>query len=150
MPRLSVWMIRAVLLHLGVRFSLGALILANKGQPRSGLIWTLLPVHIECVLIGWTLQLAMGVAFWILPRFVHGAPRGDEWPVLLAFGLLHIGYLTSACMPPGLWLAARSKASQRPSLPGTPGLGLSPTACNRVPVGANLHHLTEVDRHGLT
>ena len=35
----------------------------------------------------------MGVAFWILPRFLHGAPRGDEWPVLLAFGLLDIGVL---------------------------------------------------------
>ena len=91
MPRLSVWMIRAALLHLGVGFSLGALLLANKGLPYSSLIWSLLPVHIECVLIGWTFQLALGVAFWILPRFLHGPPRGDERPVLLAFGLLNFG-----------------------------------------------------------
>lgn len=107
MPRLSVWMIRAALLHLGVGFSLGALLLSNKGLVYSGLIWALLPLHIECVLIGWTLQLAMGVAFWILPRFLHGAPRGDERPAVLAFGLLNAGVLLvglgqAAGLPP-LW-----------------------------------------------
>ena len=93
MPRLSVWMVRAALLHLGLGFTLGALVLAHKGLPYASVIWSLLPLHIECVLIGWTLQLALGVAFWILPRFLHGPPRGDERPVLLTFGLLNVGVL---------------------------------------------------------
>ncbi len=93
MPRLSVWMVRAALLHLGLGFTLGALILAHKGLPYASVIWSLLPLHIECVLIGWTLQLALGVAFWILPRFLHGAPRGDERPALWAFLCLNLGVL---------------------------------------------------------
>ena len=29
------------------------------------MIWTLLPLHIEVVLVGWIVQLAMGVVYWM-------------------------------------------------------------------------------------
>jgi hypothetical protein len=93
-PRLSVWFIRTALLYLGLGFTLGALILFQKGLPYAGSVWRLLPLHIEFLLIGWTLQLAMGVGFWILPRFIRGAPRGDERLVWLAYGLLNWGVLS--------------------------------------------------------
>lgn len=89
MPRLSMWMIRTALLHLLVGFTIGALMLANKGIPFSPFLWRLLPIHIEILLLGWTLQLAMGVAFWILPRFDTTRPRaGLAWT---AYGLLNLG-----------------------------------------------------------
>lgn len=69
MPRVSLWMIRAALLHLGLGFTFGALMLWNKGLPLGDGVARLLGPHIELVLIGWTLQLALGVAIWILPRF---------------------------------------------------------------------------------
>jgi hypothetical protein len=102
-PRLSVWIIRTALLYLGVGFTLGAMILFQKGVPYAGSVWRLLPVHVEFLLIGWTLQLAMGVAFWILPRFILGAPRGDERLVWLAYALLNAGVLNVAL---GQWLRA--------------------------------------------
>lgn len=101
MPRLSVWLIRAALLYLGLGFTLGALILLQKGFPYSAGVWRLLPMHIEFVLVGWTMQLAMGVGFWILPRW--GTRRGNEAPAWLAFILLNIGVL---CVGLGAWLAA--------------------------------------------
>jgi hypothetical protein len=55
--------------------------------------WRLLPAHIEFLLMGWTVQLALGVAYWILPRFALGAPRGDERPIWAAYVCLNAGVL---------------------------------------------------------
>jgi cbb3-type cytochrome oxidase subunit 1 len=111
-PRLSVWLVRTSLVYLGLGFTLGALILFQKGIPYSDAVWSLLPLHIEFVLVGWTLQLAMGVAFWILPRFLRGAARGDERLVWLAYLLLNAGVLSVGVgawlgLPGGVLLAGR-------------------------------------------
>jgi hypothetical protein len=86
-PRLSVYFIRASLVYLLLSFTIGGLMLANKGMPISALIWALLPLHIDFAFAGWMIQLAMGVAFWVLPRFPRGAPRGNEnlswWALIL-------------------------------------------------------------------
>ena len=103
MPRLSCWFIRASLLYLAVGFTLGALLLAHKGLPLHPALWRLLPPHLEFLLLGWTLQLAMGMAFWILPRFPQGPERGNERLAWGAFGLLNAGVcLVGACWMLGL------------------------------------------------
>lgn len=91
MPRLSRWFIRASLLDLATGLTLGALLLIHKGFPLHAALWRMLPAHFECLLLGWTLQLAMGVAFWILPRFQQGPVRGNEALAWWAFGLLNGG-----------------------------------------------------------
>lgn len=93
MPRLSVWFIRAALLHLIAGFTLGALLLIHKGTAISPWIWRLRPAHIDLLLIGWTVQLAMGVAYWILPRFWQ--QRGNILAAWTAFILLNAGVLLS-------------------------------------------------------
>ena len=89
MPRLSCWFIRAALLYLVVGITFGGLLLFHKGIPIHPFLWRLLPLHIEFLLFGWTVQLVMGVAFWIFPRFWRS--RGNEKPAWLAFGLLNLG-----------------------------------------------------------
>lgn len=89
MPRLSTWFIRSALLHLVLGFTFGGLLLFHKGLPLHPLLWRLLPAHIEFLLFGWTVQLIMGVGFWIFPRFLRS--RGDVRPAWLAFGLLNLG-----------------------------------------------------------
>lgn len=102
MPRLAVWLVRAALLHLGIGFTFGALMLANKGVPFEPRLWLLRPAHIELLIFGWLMQLAMGVAFWILPRFAAGAYRkpearyGKQWLVWLTFGLFNSGIIVTA------------------------------------------------------
>lgn len=101
MPRLSAWLIRAALLYLALGFLLGALMLFNKGVPLHGALWRLLPIHIEFVLVGWTLQLALGVAYWALPRFDRERRR-EAWAAL-AGALLNLGILAVAVSAwPGL------------------------------------------------
>ena len=78
MPHLSRLFMRAALVYLGFGFTLGALLLANKGIPFAPFVWGLLPAHIEFLLLGWFLQLAFGVAYWILPRLGRASGRGKE------------------------------------------------------------------------
>ena len=87
MPRLSRWFIRAALLYLTLGFTFGGLMLFNKGVPLSVWLWRLLPAHVEFLLLGWTVQLATGVGFWILPRF--GSLRGNERIAWVSFVLLN-------------------------------------------------------------
>ncbi len=103
MTRLSVWTVRTALLYLGVGFFIGALMLTQKGLPFDPNISRLLPLHIEVLLLGWTLQLAMGVAFWILPRFSREPRYGNQRLGWIAYGLLNLGVLSAGI---GAWLGA--------------------------------------------
>lgn len=103
MLRLSVWVVRTALVYLGAGLLIGALMLMQKGVPIEGSLLRLLPLHIEVVLIGWTLQLGMGIAFWILPRFSREPRYGRQAFGWLAYGLLNIGVLSVGV---GQWLAA--------------------------------------------
>ena len=55
--------------------------------------------HVEFLLIGWTVQLTMGVAFWILPRFEGGTSRGAAGYAWLAFVLLNAGVILAGLGP---------------------------------------------------
>ncbi len=95
MPRLSFWSVRLSLAYLAVGFTLGALMLANKGLPLAPWIWRLLPIHITFLVFGFIAQLAMGVEFWIMPRFAGGS-RGSAT----------VGWLAILCLNLGIWISA--------------------------------------------
>jgi heme/copper-type cytochrome/quinol oxidase subunit 1 len=99
-PRLSCWFIRASLVYLATGLTLGALLLIHKGIPLHAALWRVLPAHMEFLLLGWTLQLAMGMAFWMLPRFQGERTRGNEALAWWAFGLLNSG----ACLVGLSWM----------------------------------------------
>ena len=108
MPRLSVWAIRLSLLYFLFGFTLGALMLANKGLPFAPWVWSLLPVHIDILLFGFVIQLAIGMAYWILPRY-RGGSRGNETILWITVGLLNLGIWMVTFIGllnlPGQWLA---------------------------------------------
>lgn len=91
MPRLSRLIIRVSFIYLLLGFTVGALLLAHKGISLHPILWSWLPSHIEFLLFGWTLQLTIGVAFWILPRYWSRPHRPRESYARLAFILLNIG-----------------------------------------------------------
>jgi hypothetical protein len=84
-PRLSVWLVRAALLALALGAALGAVLLADPALVR----WR--PLHADLLTMGWTVQLAFGVAYWILPRFRSGPERGREELAWTAFVLVNLG-----------------------------------------------------------
>lgn len=99
MPRLSVWFVRCALIYLLLGVTLGSLLLANKGASLTPWIWNLLPAHMEFLLLGWMAQLAMGVAFWILPRSGSGQPRGRTSMIYSALIILNLGIWMVALQP---------------------------------------------------
>jgi heme/copper-type cytochrome/quinol oxidase subunit 1 len=91
MPRLSQRIIRAAFIYLLLGITIGSLLLAHKGLPFYPALWNWLPVHIEFLLFGWVVQVTMGMAFWILPRYWQQPRRPNEWAAQVAFGLLNLG-----------------------------------------------------------
>ena len=108
MPRLSVWAIRAALVYLGIGFTVGGLMLFNKGVALDSSLWRLWPLHIELMLVGWTMQLAMAMAFWILPRLQRLGRYGNTALAWLAFGLLNAGMLAVMA---GEWFGTPARLS---------------------------------------
>lgn len=104
MPLLSRLFVKTALLHLALGFTFGGLMLANKGVPISPFLWRLLPAHMEILLLGWTVQLALGVAFWILPRLPQGG-RGNMQGVWVSY----------VCLNGGVWLVIVSNWLALPS-----------------------------------
>lgn len=91
MPRVSVWLVRSSLVCLILGFTLGGAMLAGKGLAWSPLGPGGVPAHVELVVLGWMVQLAMGVALWILPRFgVPALARGSA-PGWMAWFFLNSG-----------------------------------------------------------
>lgn len=95
MPRLSVLMIRTALIYLGIGFTLGGLVLFNKGIPIGADIPRLMLPHGDILLFGWVMQLIMGTAFWIMPRFPMPPKYGRVWLAQAAYLLLNAGIIAS-------------------------------------------------------
>ena len=97
MPTLSRWMVRAALLNVWLGFSIAAAMLSWKGVPQliSASVWRWLPAHINLLLVGWMVQLAMGVAYWIMPRLPFSVNVRGRFAWALAAAILLNG---------GVWL----------------------------------------------
>ena len=90
MPRVSVWMIRAALLHLLSGALLGAAYLAFKAEGWFVILVSHLGTHQEQMLVGWMVQLVIGVAYWILPRPAEQAADVSARVMWLVFWLLKL------------------------------------------------------------
>ena len=97
-------MIRTALVHLLLGFTAGAALLAAKGVGGAPALWALRPLHVEWLLVGWTAQLTMGVAYWIFPRVaLRRDVTGSSAPVWFTFAALNTG----------LWLAGLGAVEPR-------------------------------------
>lgn len=109
MPLLSRYYVRTALVWLAVGATLGGVILWSKASPIPG-AWQLLTAHISLVTWGWLLQLSLGVAYWILPRF--GSERPRPYLAAIAYTLLNAALviaLVASVLPvpwPGVPVAA--------------------------------------------
>ncbi|NJN19122.1 MAG: hypothetical protein HC822_24140 [Oscillochloris sp.] len=100
MPLVSRVMIRTALLHLALGVTIGGLLLAEKGISFFPYLWLLRPGHIQILLIGWTVQFALGVAIWIMPRFDAAGGRGNLAWIWLCYGALNGGVLLATLHTP--------------------------------------------------
>src|SRR6266508_673058 len=106
MPRLSQLMIRTALLWLAIGYSVGGLVLLNKGLSLLPWLCALRAAHIHMLLVGWTVQPACGLAFWILPRLAARGTRGAGKLVRSCSAGLRCGVVLGALPDPLVALAA--------------------------------------------
>lgn len=101
MDPVSVRFVRAALLWLVLGFTLGALILSDALMPGSWRVW-FAPTHGHILFVGWFLQFAVGVGYWLLPRKRPAErPLGYREDVAqVAFALLNLGLLLRVVTEP--------------------------------------------------
>jgi len=112
MPTPSRWMIKASMLYMLAGFAIGALILISKVYPEYSSVWSLFSVHIEVSIFGWIIQLTMGTAYWILPRYLKTKSRGNPRLALAMVGMLNFGILINVAsylniLPPSATIVGR-------------------------------------------
>lgn len=106
MPSLSRYMIRAAFINLWLGFGFAMAVMIWKGQPQrvSADIGGWILVHVNLLLVGWMVQLALGVAYWIFPRLAQSVnQRGRVGFASAAFGLLNGGVWAYTLGVVGQW-----------------------------------------------
>ena len=92
MDPLSSVMLRAALTWLLTGFVIGAAMLTDRALPGQWRLW-MAPSHAHMLFVGWFLQFAVGVAYWLLPRRRSAdRPLGyGERAATLAVAALNLG-----------------------------------------------------------
>ena len=67
MDRLTIVMVRCSLGWLLAGVTIGGLMLVDRGLPGQWRLW-MQPSHGHMLFVGWLLQFAVGIAYWLLPR----------------------------------------------------------------------------------
>ncbi len=105
MDRLSVIMVKSSLCWLLTGFLIGGLMLVDRAIPGQWRLW-MLPTHGHMLFVGWFLQFALGIAYWLLPR-----KRSPQRPVGYDERL---GMLAAFMLNAGLLLRVVSEPFERP------------------------------------
>jgi len=115
MPLLARNMTKAAFLYFIAAFLLAALMLLDRWLSFSRWLKVVYVSQLHLLLVGWITQLAVGVAYWIFPRFLKEQdprPRGSgtlAWAVFLALNaglVLRLAFEPFYLMGPRPWLAA--------------------------------------------
>lgn len=67
MDQLSIVMVRSSLLWLLAGVAIGSLMLVDRAIPGDWRLW-MAPSHAHMLFVGWLVQFALGIAYWLMPR----------------------------------------------------------------------------------
>ena len=113
MDRLSSVMLRAALVWLLAGFVIGATMLTDRALPGEWRLW-LAPGHAHMLFVGWFLQFAIGVAYWLLPR--RRTPKRAlgyrEEVAVVAVAALNLGLLLRLVAEPAERTGRAGEATQ--------------------------------------
>lgn len=114
MPPLARTYIKASFVYFVVAFVLGAMIMLDRWQGFSRWLRVGNVSYLHLLMVGWITQLALGVAYWMFPRFLKEQDprgRGSDRLAWFVFVTLNAGLvLRLICEPfylmgPQPWLA---------------------------------------------
>lgn len=101
MDRISIAMARAALAWLVLGVVVGGLMLVDRAVPGDWRAW-MAPSHGHMLFVGWFLQFALGIAYWLLPRKRSTElPLGyREMPGLVGVAALNLGLICRVASEP--------------------------------------------------
>lgn len=115
MPPIARTYIRAAFAYFILAFLLGALMALDRWLGFSRWLKAVYLSQLHLLMVGWITQLAIGVAYWMFPRFKKtqdARPRGSDalaWAVLITLNaglLMRFFFEPLYLMGPQPWLAA--------------------------------------------
>lgn len=115
MPPLARAFVKAAFLYFIAAFVLGALMALDGWLGLGRWLRTVYLSQLHLLVVGWITQLAIGVAYWIFPRFrktQNSEPRGSDGLAWAVFSCLNAGLLLRFLFEPFQlmgnqpWLAA--------------------------------------------
>ena len=111
MPPIARAYVKAAFVYFLAAFLLGALMMLDRWLAFSRWLSVVNMSQLHLLLVGWITQLAIGVAYWIFPRFLKEQdprPRGSDtlaWSVLIC---LNAGLLLRLLTEPFCLMGAES------------------------------------------
>jgi magnesium-transporting ATPase (P-type) len=93
MPPIARTFVKAAFVYFVVAFVLGALMMLERWLNFSRWLRVVYLSQLHLLVVGWITQLAIGVAYWIFPRFRKeqtAEPRGSDtvaWAVLITLNV---------------------------------------------------------------
>ena len=115
MPPIARTFVKAAFLYFLAAFLLGALMMLDRWLDFSRWLSALTMSQLHLLVVGWITQLAIGVAYWIFPRFLKeqdSRPRGSDALAWFVLASLNAGLLVRFAVEPFYlmdaqpWLAA--------------------------------------------
>jgi hypothetical protein len=115
MPPLARTFVKASFFYFVAAFLLGALMMLDRWLSFSRWLRVVYISQLHLLVVGWITQLAIGVAYWIFPRFLKEQdprPRGSDtlaWIILICLNaglVLRFVLEPFYLMGPRSWLAA--------------------------------------------
>ncbi len=107
MPPLSQRFIRTSLIYLVASLALGLLLALQPLGDLPAVVTALAPVYFHLFMVGWVMQLIVGVAYWMFPKATRERPRGSDALAWATYGLLNAGLLLRAIAEPALVATGR-------------------------------------------
>jgi hypothetical protein len=114
MPPLARAYVKAAFVYFIVAFVLGALMSFDQWLAIGRWLRAVYFSQLHLLVVGWITQLAIGVAYWMFPRFLrkqNPLPRGSDrlaWAVLVSLNaglVLRLAFEPFYAMQPATWMA---------------------------------------------
>lgn len=103
MPPIARACVKVSFLYFVAAFVLGALMMLDRWLSFSRWLRVVYVSQLHLLMVGWITQLAIGVAYWIFPRFRKEqgpSPRGSDTLAWAVLACLNVGLLLRfACEP---------------------------------------------------
>ena len=111
MPPIARTFVKAAFLYNLAAFLLGALMMLDRWLDFSRWLGALTMSQLHLLVVGWITQLAIGVAYWMFPRFLKEQdprPRGSDALAWFVLASLNAGLLLRFAVEPFYLMDAQS------------------------------------------